>query len=476
MNARPFAGLLAASALAGCAVGPDYVPGMQDVSPGWSGPARASVDAPLPDAWWPALGDDELGELLTLAARHNPDIRIATARVEEARALRGIARSAFWPNVAAAASYTEATQSLAAPGPAGSLVEAGLIDRDVSFYASGLDASWEIDVFGGNRRRSQAADARLDATIAERDAVRLAVLAETASAWFELLGARERLRIAQANLSSQARTVELTKRKADAGLSRRIDVLRAEAQLDALRAAVPALEAAIRASAWRLGVLTGRRPEAVAAGRTEGAALPAPPAALPVGLRADVLRRRPDVITAERDLAAAIADVGVATADFFPRFVLAGSLGFEAESAADLGSGRARTGTLVPFVSWPVFQGGRLRAGLEAADARAVQAAAAYERAVLAALADAESALSDYAEELETWRLLTTSAGASREAAEIAQKLYEQGLADFLTVLDAERRRNRAEDAAAQSHTRLLLDLARVYKALGGGWQIREPA
>lgn len=461
-----------AAALGGCAVGPDYEPAAPPTDAEWLAPRTAPAAAAVPDAWWSLLDDQELDTLLGLAARDNLDIRVATARVDEARALRGIARSAFWPQAVLYASRTSFEQSLESPGAAGSLIEAGLIDRDQDFYTAALDASWEIDLFGGNRRRAEAAGARLEAAVAVRDAARLSALAETASAYFELRGAQQRLAIARDNIESQQRTLDLTRRKVDAGLARRIDALRAEAQLDALRAGVPALVAAIRASAWRLAVLTGRAPGDVTKEVAREAGLPAAPRALPVGLRAEVLRRRPDVVAAERALAAATAEIGVATADFFPRFVLSGSLGFEAGNAASLGDARARTSALVPFVSWPLFQGGRLRAGLEAADARATAAAADYERSVLAALADAESAISDYAEELASFERLHAAAAASREAAHISQRLYDQGLADFLTVLDAERRRNQAEDAEALSHTRLLLKLTRVYKALGGGWEV----
>ncbi|MEM9057536.1 MAG: efflux transporter outer membrane subunit, partial [Pseudomonadota bacterium] len=264
--------------------------------------------------------------------------------------------------------------------------------------------------------------------------------------------------------------LELTRRKVEAGLARRIDRLRAEAQLEAVRAVLPSLEASVTASRNRLAVLTGHAPGELDA-NADGA-LPEAPASVPVGMPADVLRRRPDVRRAERELAAATAQIGVAKADFFPRFVLSATYGFETGEFDSIGSERARTTALVPFVSWPLLQGGRLRANLEGADARALGAAALYEKSVLNALADAESAISAYVRERETLEHLSSAADASREAAELAQKLYEKGLADFLTVLDAERRLDETADARAQSHTRLMLNLVRVYKALGGGWQV----
>ncbi|MEL7448770.1 MAG: efflux transporter outer membrane subunit [Pseudomonadota bacterium] len=464
----------AAFAMTGCAAGPNYEQPEYAPDAEWVGSESKDQAGEVPLQWWAMLNDEGLNEYLALAAAGNLDIKAATARVDEARALRGISRSVFWPQVGLNASYTSVEQSIESPGPVGSLIEAGLVDRELDFYNASLDASWEIDIFGGNRRLAEAADASLEASLAAREATILQALAETASAYFELRGAQQRLTIARSNIDSQQRTLEVTRRKVQAGLARRIDQLRAEAQLDAFRALLPALEASVKASSYRLAVLTGRAPSDATASAEAGSAavLPEAPAAVPVGMPADVLRRRPDVRIAERELAAATAQIGVAKADFFPRLVLGASYGFETDDFSSIGSSRARTTALVPFVSWPVFQGGRLRANLEGADARAIGAVALYEKSVLSALADAESAIAAYVQEARTLEHLAAAADASREAAQLAQKLYEKGLADFLTVLDAQRRLDETDDARAQSHTRLLLNLVRVYKALGGGWQV----
>lgn len=472
MSSRTSVLRLAALLLAGCAVGPDYETPPLAVSEDWSARGAELPSAALPDSWWSVLDDAMLEQYLALAAKQNLDIRSASARVDAARAARGVARSAFWPQAGLDARYTRFEQSIESPGAAGSLIEAGLIDRDVRFYTTGLDASWELDLFGGNRRRAEVADARLDASVARRDAVRLAALAETATAYFELRGAQQRLDIVRSNVDAQQRTYDLTVRKVDAGLARRIDRLRARAQLDVLRAELPALRASIRASAWRLGVLTATEPSDIEREVSTVATLPTSPLSIPVGLRGDVLRRRPDVVAAERNLAAATASIGVAKAELFPKLTLSGNYGFEAESVAEIGTSDARTTAVVPFVRWPLFQGGRLRANLEAAGANAQASAYEYQKAVRSAVADAESAISDYAEELQSFERLSSAAQASRESAGIARRLYEQGLADFLTVLDADRRRGEAESARVDSHTRLLLKLVRLYKALGGGWQV----
>ncbi len=456
----------------GCAVGNEYVAPEDSVAARWIEPVAGEASGDLPQRWWARFQDDVLNDHLERAALQNLDIKTATARIDEARALRGIARSAFWPQVSLGASFTQFEQSIDSPSGAGALISAGISERDIDFYNASLDASWEIDLFGSTRRRVDEANANLEGTIAEREAVRLTALAETAGAYFELRGSQQRLAIIESNIAAQQRTLDLTRRKVDAGLGRKIDQLRAEAQLDAIAAEVPALRASIRASTYRLGVLTGQRPEDMVDEVAVSGTLPAAPRAIPVGIRADLLKRRPDIAAAERQLAAAAAATNIARTDFFPRLVLNASYGFEAENADDIGSSNARTTGLVPFVSWPVFQGGRLRANLESAEARTQQAALQYEKSVLTALADAESAITAYAEELRSFERLDSAAEASREAASIAQQLYEKGLADFLTVLDADQRRDQAEDQRTQSHTRLMLNLVRVYKALGGGWDV----
>ncbi len=461
----------AAMLLGACAVGPDYR--APQVEPGaWAEEAGGfSSDSP-PAEWWRLLGDERLDAYVAGALAGNREIRIARARLAEARALRGVTASVLWPELTGKAGYTWFEQSLNSPGAASQLIGAGLAERDGEFWTAGLDASWELDLFGGNRRRVESAEAAVAAAEAGAVGSALAVIAETVAAYVELAGADRRLAITAENLDAQRRTVELTRAKADIGLARELDVLRAEAEFRATAARLPGLRAAARASVNRLSILTGEPPGAAA---TAGVSLPAVPPALPRGLRAEVLRRRPDVIVAERRLAAATAAIGVAVADFFPRLVLGAGAGLESQDLGELGNGDSRNQAIVPFLRWPVFQGGRLRAALAAAEAREREAAARYEQAVLVALEDAESALAAYEGARETLTELQRASAASAAAADIAARLYQKGLGDFLSVLDAERRRAETDDERVQAEIRVLLTLVRVYKALGGGWDGIEP-
>jgi multidrug efflux system outer membrane protein len=276
------------------------------------------------------------------------------------------------------------------------------------------------------------------------------------------------------NAALQRDLTALVERKYRAGLSRELDVVRARSQTRVVEALVPALRSQIRGSAYRLGVLTGQPPEALLEELLTSTPIPGAPEIVPVGLRSELLRRRPDVRAAERALAQASAEIGVATAEMFPKFVLAGDVAWESVDRGDWFDEDSQRWSLVPFVDWRIFEGGRLRAQVEFAEAISEEQAALYEQTVLAALADAEAALVSYGEERRTRKTLDEASAASERAAELARRLYDIGLSDFLDVLDAERRLVEVQDRQVQSETQVAVRLVGLYKALGGGWQSFE--
>ena len=470
--------LLAVLSLGGCTVGPDYVAPVEDAREAWVTEATAGLTPELQvlTAWWTSLDDPLLDRLIERAAHANHDLRIAEARVREARALYRVARSRGLPNVGTEATYTRNGISEDGVGLGSVAVEQGLANREDDFYEVGFDASWELDVFGGVRRSRQAATARAEAAEEDRRDVLRTVLAEVARGYVELRGGQRRLEVARDNLRIQQESLELVENKVETGLARPLDLEQARAQLESTRSAMPAFQAQVRAGAHRLGVLVGEEPGALIAELEVARALPAPPAAVPVGLPSDLLRRRSDVRRAERQLAAAVADIGVAVADLYPRFLLAGAAGREAGSASDLGSGSAGTWFLAPRVTLPIFQGGRIRANIRAGEARHEQALARWEQSVLLAIEESETALVLYARERERSRSLAAAAAASRRAVELAEVLYSRGLSDYLVVLDAQRTLNDVEDRLAVSETAVATGLVRIYKALGGGWEVFEPS
>ena len=477
MNAR--AATLAAAILAGgCAVGPDYEAPARDAPEQWDAATATAVAAPgVPDLrWWQGFEDPLLESLLNRAAAGNLDLAAARLRVQQARALRGVAAAGLFPSVDARGDASRYSLSENSGALESQLAGGGLIPKRDELYQAGFDVVWEIDVFGGTRRAIEAADARIAASQETERAVLMSVLAETARNYAELRGEQRRLAITRQNSAILRQTLEIVEGRFRVGLAREIDVARARAQAEVTDALIPLTRGRIRAAAYRLSVLVGEEPGALVEELLAEDRMPSPADRVPVGLPSDLLLRRPDVRAAERQFAAATADVGVATADLFPRFFLTGSGGFESSSFSDLFDGDSQTWNLGPAIRWPVFQGGRLRARQDFAEAVAEEAAVRYESTVLQALAETESALILYGEERRTYESLTEAAQASARAAELAERLYEKGLGDFLTVLDAQRRLVEIQDQAVQSETRVLVRLIALYKALGGGWEAFDSA
>ncbi|MEM8931741.1 MAG: efflux transporter outer membrane subunit, partial [Acidobacteriota bacterium] len=482
--ARALAVALAALFATGCVVGPDYVAPKPTTAADFAATTEASVvaldradatSAPDPDAaWWQALGDATLTGLIDDALAANLDLAVASARVDTSRAARGAISSRGRPSLDTDASAMRSRASETTPD--GALASTGLADLESSRYGLGLSAAWEVDLFGGVRRSIEAADAQVDVAIESRRGVLLAVVAEVARTYTMLRGDQRRLALVEKNIrlldETRRRVVDLHR----VGLGSRLDAERATAQWQTTRASAAPLRLSVRAAAHRLAVLTGRQPDALLDRLLASAPPIEPPDLVPVGLPSELLRRRPDVRAAERRLAASTATLGVATADLYPRFFLSGRAGTASSRFADVFDAVSRTWSLGPSISWPIFQGGRLRAGVAAAEAELTIAEAEYRHSVLRAVEDVETALVAYAEEELRRRALTDASAASREAADKARIVYDRGLDDFLTVLDAERTLTSTEDALAVAETGVVLRLIDLYAALGGGWQVAESA
>lgn len=464
--------------LTGCTVGPDYVAPKTAVPAGYSEQANALTGAVSSaqtadlDTWWKNFGDATLDQLIDEALQSAPDLMQAEARVREARALRGIAGAAEFPEVDAGAEYkrTHGSANVPVGVPPGGLGPGA----NGNLWQAGFDASWEIDVFGGTRRSIESAEASYQAAIAGRGDVTLTLVAEIARNYIELRGAQRRLDVARDNLAIQQDALALTRSQFDAGLASRLDVLRAQAQVADTEAEPPTLTAEARASIYRIGALVGRPPEDLIAQLDRPQAIPAPVADVPIGLPSDLLQRRPDIRAAERQLAAANARIGVAKADLYPHFSLTGAAGLESLRASTFLTAPSRYLSIGPGVDWLIFDAGRVRFAVRAEEARTGQAAAAYQRTVLGALRDVESSLVSYGQSRVRRDRLAAETASDRDAVNVATRLYRQGLADFLSVLDAERSLYAADDKLAQTDRDEALALVALYKSLGGGWQMSE--
>jgi multidrug efflux system outer membrane protein len=455
-----FASMLLLSA---CAVGPDYKTPVQAPVVLQNAPAGAFSTANPEAQWWKAFNDPVLDGLISQALAGNLDIRVAVARVDEARALFKDARLDQLPRVTADGSYTKSDQQQ--PGSNGQRVES-------ETYQAGFDAGWEIDLFGRVRRGVESARAEAGAAQADLRDAQVTIAAEVARNYLELRGAQARLAVANRNLDTQRETLRLTQVRYNAGAGSPIDVASAQARLNATEAAIPALITAEKRANYRLCVLVGKRPgelDATLTAKTDAEVTPLI-AALPIGEASDLLRRRPDVQAAERRLAAQTAKVGVATADLFPRVRVSGFIGFLSGSASGFGNSASQAWSVAPTVSWPALDLGGAHQRLKAAQARNDASLAVYDQTVLRALEDLETALVAYRQQQAQLVSLTNQAAASRRAAELARIQYKEGGIDFLVLLDAERTLLAAEDSLTVAETGVNTNVVAIYKALGGGW------
>jgi len=411
--------------------------------------------------WWGTLNDPELTAMIDRAVKANLDLKVASSRLLEARAARRVTRAGLLPQV----SSSNTIQRLRGGPDLRTPFETNV-------FQFGFDASWEIDLFGGRRRALEAATADVAAVAEARRDTLVSVLAEVARNYSELRGFQRRLEITSRNIALQSDSLELTRVRAEAGLGTQFDVERQGAQLESTRALVPSLEAAESRTIHRLGVLLGEEPGALLAELTQKKPLPTAPPSVPVGLPADLLKRRPDIRQAEARVAAETARVGVARADLFPKILLNGAAGRQAPGPSGLTLGVSNFFALGPAITLPIFTAGKIRANIEAQKQRLDQALTEYRSTVLRSLEETENSLVAYGREKERRARLMAAVEASRQATTLADELYTRGLADFLSVLDAQRQQLAAEDDLAQSETAVIADLVSLYKALGGGWEV----
>lgn len=471
----PTAGLILCLLAGGCAVGPDYkAPDTGATPEAWTSlhdgamandAARSKVVvAPANLArWWTTFHDATLDSLIDRAIANNLDLKIATARVLEARALRGAADAGLYPSVDAAGSYSRFRSSSTTGNPI------SLGERNT--FNAGLDASWEIDVFGGVRREVEAADADLHAAEEGRNDALVTLLAEVSRNYAEARGYQRRLDVANSSVRVQKDSVQVAESRLKAGIAGELEVAQANALLESRRAIVPTLTTAYRQSLYRLSVLLGQTPGALESELAKASPIPPPPTEVPVGLPSDLLKRRPDVRRAERMLAASNARIGVAESDLYPKFSLTGSFGFSSQRAGDLFDWDSRSWTIGPNVRWHLFDGNRIRRQIAAAGARSKAALYSYDKTVLSAFEEVENRLVAFSQEQSRRESLEKATAANQRAVDLSNDLYKAGIRDFLNVLDSQRALYDSQDALVQSEMAVTTNLVALYKALGGGWE-----
>ena len=460
--------LLSAALLSSCALGPDYQRPGFTYQEKWQSESASQQEMrePLSTAWWQQFDDPTLNELIEQASRNNLDLAIALANVEQAKALRSTISADYFPQIDASGSADRSRYSR-------QTAFGSNVGTRNNFNAS-LDVSWELDLFGRVRRSVEAADARVEAEKALLQGVQLTLLAETATAYFELRSLQAQEANIQNTIELMQEIEKIAQAQFDAGIISELDLYTARGERENMEAQLPNLQADITARAFRLSVLTGKEPEYHLTLIDSTSRLLEPKDRVPLGLRSELLQRRPDVRQAERLLAATTAEIGAAKADLLPSFSLTGAIGSSARAFGDLFTAGTITNSVGGALSWPIFSGGKTLAKVDGAKASQRAALANYKQQVLLALEDTENALLRYGQEWKTLNQLQKVRDSREQAFEIARLRYEAGEESFLNALDAQRNLNATRNDLILSQTRVLTNLATLYKALGGEWKISE--
>jgi NodT family efflux transporter outer membrane factor (OMF) lipoprotein len=463
--------VLTTLALTSCAVGPDFMEpknelGTAQLAPRLEHGRDASLlPAAVPSQWWQLFNDPLLAQLQSRAQAGNLDLQIAAERIDQSRAQLGITASQLLPSVGANASY--AREALSEHGKFAAL---GAPTAPSNFWQLGFDASWEIDLWGRARRAREGAAATLEATVHDREAARVALFAEVARTYLQLRGTQAQQDIAQQNLTIAERTLGLAESRERNGVATRFETSSARAQLATVKAMLPELAQRRNAQMNALALLMGEPPRTLDAQLRQAMPLPSLPIRVPVGVPSELAQRRPDILRAEAQLHAATAAIGVAKADFYPRIGLKGQIGVEAFDSGDLANWDARFFSVGPTVYLPIFQGGRLVQRLALNESRQKTAALAYRQTVLRAWHEVDDALDAWAAQRHQHDELLVSYEQNRQALHAAERGYQQGAADYLSVLTAQLNLLASQTSLNASATNATLTVVNLYKSLGGGW------
>lgn len=449
----------------GCAaVGPDYAAPKIFLPANWDSSESAAEhqDEKSLAAWWQKLNDPVLNNLIETAIGSNLDLQEALSRVRQARYERNIAGAELYPSVDGSGAATKSDSSDE--------------NSDSSLYSASLDASWEVDIFGGLRRSQESSVAEYEAQIEDLHDVLVTLLSEVAINYIDLRTYQQQLATTQGNIKIQQKSKELTDAMVLSGLSDNLEQAQASYQLAGTRAELPTLKTSIKNSMNRLCALLGRTPGSLDDLLVSPDEVPVPDKSVAIGIPADIVRQRPDIRQAERNLAAKTALVGVAEADLYPHFYLSGSLGLQSDSSSSFFSDPISLWSLGPSMSWSIFHSGSIRNNIKAQKEIRQQSLLQYQTTVIEAIEEVENNLGGFMAQQQKLEVLTEAVTAAKQAVEISTQQFSTGLGDFMDVLDAQQALLTYENQLNECRGNLATDFVELFKALGGGWQDYSPA
>jgi len=473
------------ASLLGCAVGPDYEAPQSKIPETWLEPVPVSAtewSSRELAQWWQGFNDHRLNNLIERALESNLDIKIAKARVQAARAQRDATDAERWPSVDASSSYQRQRISPnALQGSLGALQGGGgqsgsqsspfgPLGTPFNLFRAGFDSSWELDLFGGIRRKQEAAEANAQAIDESLRDIQVSLVAEVARIYLDLTALHERLTITSDKVKNQREVLRLAETSFQEGLATTLDVRRAQTELDSADSELAPIVALIRSNRHALALLLGLSPSGIDTELTMVVAAIPEPTTIQPGLPSDLLRRRPDIRQAERTAASASASIGSAVSELFPKLSLTGAAGFQSQDLSNLTNLSSGFYGFGPRLSLPIFQAGRLKANVEAQESRYQEALAIYDKTVLTALKEVEDALALIDGEHTRRLALDNAEQSARLAVETAQAYYVEGEADMQSVLDTRRAWFSAREQLTQSRLNWANAHVALFKALGGGW------
>ncbi|MEG3765805.1 efflux transporter outer membrane subunit [Alteromonas sp. 14N.309.X.WAT.G.H12] len=463
--------------LTGCTVGPDYV--SPDISLNtlklgssshYSQTYRVSDEA-ISKQWWSLFNDPILSDLEERALNANFDLQLMASRIAESRANLGITTADFQPTVSASGSYVREDIS-----DNGKFAALGAKPSGNNYWQTGFDASWEVDLWGHIQRAQEGASAQLEATILNREAFKVTLMAEVASDYLRFRGIQAQIRIAKENKQIAEKKLALVKSRVINGFATNYEIAMAKAQLASISAMIPSLNAQRDAQMNKLALLLGELPNAMEKQLIQDTPLPAMPKEIPIGVPAQLAQKRPDVLSAEAQLHQATAEIGVAESNFYPRITLVGSAGFEAFESSDIDSWGSGFFSVGPAIYLPIFQGGKLKQRLKLTEEKQKSAALVYRKTLLNAWHEVDNALDDLASQRTHHNYTEQAYHDYKRALHFAQRHYQEGAGSYLEVLTAQQQVLSSQIALNDSATKATISLVTLYKALGGGWDLSNPS